>query len=310
MEAWMKEIPGSESWTSVREISYGWSGERKMHIRREGGEDLLLRVSDGEKYEKMLAIHTAMQPLNALALPASRAVDCGRAQQGALSWALLTYIDGEDLEGALPELPEEEQYRLGREAGAILRRIHGIPAPQDRTDWAAHFGAKMDRKRRRWHEVGFQAEGCERAFAFIDERRPLLAGRAQSLQHGDYHCGNMVLTPDGHVGVIDFNRLDWGDPWEEFNRIVWDVRASHAFAAGQIDGYFAPEAPPALFWELLALYVTCDQISALPWAVQFGEGELEIALQNFQAVRSWYDDFRTTLPSWYAPRRENGPLKK
>jgi len=299
MEEWMKQIPGSEGWTQIREISYGWSGERKFRIRQINGPDLLLRAGEGKNHEKMHAIHEAMQPLNALGLPASRAIDCGLTQDGAVAWSLLTYIDGEDAEGTLPELPLEEQYRLGFEAGQTLRKIHSVPAPQERPLWEEFFNAKIDRKRKRWYESGLEADGAQEAFDFIDSRRHLLAGRPQSLQHGDYHCGNMVVTPEGHMGVIDFNRLDWGDPWEEFNRIVWDVRASHAFARGRVDGYFAPEKPPQLFWELLALYVTNDQVSALPWAVGFGEGELEIARANFAAVVSWYDRFRTVVPSWY-----------
>lgn len=299
MEAWMKKIPGSGSWTEVREISYGWSGERKFHIRQKDGEDLLLRAADGDKYEKMRAIHEAMLPLNGLGLRASRAIGCGYIAGDDIAWALLSYIDGEDAEGALPDLPEEEQYRLGFETGEMLRKIHSVPAPAHQTPWGERFNAKIDRKRQRWHEVGYDMEGAQLAFDYIDSHRPLLEGRPQSLQHGDYHCGNMVRMPDGHIGAIDFNRLDFGDPWEEFNRIVWDVRASHAFARGRVDGYFAPDEPPQLFWDLLALYVTNDQVSALPWAVAFGEGELEIAKANFEAVLSWYDGFKTTVPSWY-----------
>jgi len=33
---------------------------------------------------------------------------------------------------------------------------------------------------------------------------------------------------------FDFNRLDYGDPWEEFNRIVWCAGISKQFASGRI----------------------------------------------------------------------------
>ena len=299
MKGWMAKIPGCDSWTQVREISYGWSGERKFHIRRKNGGDLLLRAAPADKYEKMRVIHEAMLPLSALELRASRAVDCGCLPEEDIAWTLLTYIDGEDAEGALADLPDEEQYRLGFESGQMLRRIHSVPAPASRPAWDEFFNAKIDKKRRRWHDVGYEMAGAQQAFDYIDSNRHLLSGRPQSLQHGDYHCGNMVVTPDGHIGAIDFNRLDHGDPWEEFNRIVWDVRASRAFARGRVDGYFAPEKPPELFWQLLALYVTNDQVSALPWAVAFGEGELEIAKANFEAVLSWYEGYTRIVPTWY-----------
>ena len=43
--------------------------------------------------------------------------------------------------------------------------------------------------------------------------------------------------------MIDFDRFDFGDPWEEFNRIVWSAQVSTPFASGMIDGYFDNEVP-------------------------------------------------------------------
>jgi aminoglycoside phosphotransferase (APT) family kinase protein len=47
----------------------------------------------------------------------------------------------------------------------------------------------------------------------------ILKNRPQYYQHGDYHPGDMIIAPDGSLFVIDWNRDDFGDPWEEFNRI-------------------------------------------------------------------------------------------
>ncbi len=38
-------------------------------------------------------------------------------------YMLLTWVEGEDLETALPKLFKEEQYELGRSAGRILRYV-------------------------------------------------------------------------------------------------------------------------------------------------------------------------------------------
>ena len=46
----------------------------------------------------------------------------------------------------------------------------------------------------------------------------------------------MIITPENKLGIIDFNRFDYGDPWEEFNRIVWCAQASTEFASGYING--------------------------------------------------------------------------
>ena len=66
--------------------------------------------------------------------------------------------------------------------------------------------------------------------------------------------------------MIDFSSADFGDPWEEFNRIVWSAQASPAFARGQLHGYF-PDGAPETFWKLLQLYLATNALGALPWAI-------------------------------------------
>ena len=80
----------------------------------------------------------------------------------------------------------------------------------------------------------------------------MLAGRPQTFQHGDYLIGNLMIGSDSSLYIIDFNRCDFGDPWEEFNRIVWCAQKAPVFASGMVDGYF-DGAVPADFWRLLAL---------------------------------------------------------
>jgi|GEM_PF-4231484 len=59
----------------------------------------------------------------------------------------------------------------------------------------------------------------------------------------------------------DFDRYDFGDPWEEFNRIVWSAAASPHFATGQLRGYFS-DKPPQEFFKLLAFYIASNTISS------------------------------------------------
>lgn len=62
--------------------------------------------------------------------------------------------------------------------------------------------------------------------------RHLFKGRPRTYQHGDYHIGNMMIGDDKQLYIIDFNRNDFGDPWEEFNRIVWCAPNTPLFATG------------------------------------------------------------------------------
>jgi aminoglycoside phosphotransferase (APT) family kinase protein len=113
----------------------------------------------------------------------------------------------------------------------------------------------------------------------------------------------MMIDKDGVLTIIDFDRDDFGDPWEEFNRIVWCAQASPAFAAGMVDGYFSGEVPMD-FWELLSLYISCNAIGSLPWAIPFGEDEIDTMRKQAKEILDWYDNMNTTVPSWYRDGKE------
>ena len=50
---------------------------------------------------------------------------------------------------------------------------------------------------------------------------------------------------------------------------------------------------------MAALYLAQNVIFSLPWALEFGESEVRIALENVELVLEWYDDFHKLVPSWY-----------
>lgn len=46
-----------------------------------------------------------------------------------------------------------------------------------------------------------------------------------------------MINNNNELVIIDFNREDYGEPWEEFNRPVWYMKITHEFAIGIVDGY-------------------------------------------------------------------------
>ena len=191
------------------------------------------------------------------------------------------------------------QYRYGLDAGRILAKIHTIPAPEDAPSWENRFNAKIDRKIAMYENCELKYEhGGEAFLGYLAQHRPLLSGRPQSYQHGDYHIGNMMIDRDGVLTIIDFDRDDFGDPWEEFNRIVWCAQAAPAFASGMVDGYFDGEVPME-FWKLLALYICSNTLSSLPWAIPFGEKEIQVMRNQAAQVLEWYDGMANVVPTWY-----------
>ena len=108
----------------------------------------------------------------------------------------------------------------------------------------------------------------------------------------------MMIDTRGTLVILDFDRDDYGDPWEEFNRIVWCAQKSPAFASGMVDGYFGGTVPME-FWRLLALYICSNTLSSLPWAIPFGDEEFQIMRRQQADILSWYAQLQTVIPRWY-----------
>ena len=90
----------------------------------------------------------------------------------------------------------------------------------------------------------------------------------------------------------------FGDPWEEFNRIVWCAQIAPSFAAGMVDGYFDNNVPLE-FWKLLALYICSNTLSSLPWAISFGDGEIKTMKNQAKEILEWYENMTRVIPTWY-----------
>ncbi len=278
-------------------VQKGWSGDKKYCVTDETGRRCLLRVSGPETHGAKQMEFAMMQRLAALGVPMCQPLEFGLCQEGVYS--LQSWIDGMDAEEVMDTFSPEQQYAYGLEAGRILRKIHSIPAPSTQEPWETRFNRKMDYKIQKYQECPLKYENGQLFLDFIAANRHLLAGRPQVYQHGDYHIGNMMIDRQGRLQIIDFNRNDYGDPWEEFNRIVWCAQKAPCFATGMVDGYF-DHAVPGEFWNLLALYISSNTLSSLYWAIPFGQGEIDVMQNQCGEILSWYDNLRTTVPSWYA----------
>ena len=278
-------------------LNKGWSADKKYRAITASGESYLLRIGPLERTGKLWRQHLKMQKVARLGIPMSLSLEDGTCKEGP--YLIQSWIDGVDAEEALPRYSEEQQYAYGLEAGRILRRIHSIPAPSEGTKpWDEYFGRKIVRKLKAYGECPLKYDQGEELVAFIQAHRHLLYDRPQTFQHGDYHCGNMMIDTNGQLTIIDFDKWDYGDPWEEFNRIVWCARTSPAFASGRIDGYFDGDVPEE-FWQLLALYICNNCIGSLPWAIPYGEQEIQVMRRQCADILRWYDHFHKIIPSWY-----------
>ena len=277
-------------------IDKGWSRDKKYCVTDENGTRYLLRVSDISEYDAKKAEFEMMRQVSALGVPMCQPIEFGVCDEGVFS--LQSWIDGDDAEEIIPALSDTEQYVYGLEAGRILKKIHSIPAPAMKEDWEARFNRKMDYKIQKYNECPIKYENGQAFIDYINENRRLLKNRPQSYQHGDYHIGNMIIGSDKKLYIIDFNRNDFGDPWEEFNRIVWGAQKSSLFASGMVNGYFENNVTLE-FWKLLALYISSNTLSSVPWAIPFGEEQIGVMVNQAKEVLEWYDNMKNPVPAWY-----------
>ena len=282
-------------------INKGWSGDQKYCAVTEDGGKYLLRISTQDRYDRRKQEFDRMKQAEALQITMPHAVEFGVSDEGV--YILTSWIDGEDAADALQTLDAQTQYRHGLDAGRMLRKLHTLPAPEDAPDWELRFNAKIDRKIAMYTSCPLRYERDDLILNYLAENRHLLSNRPQSYQHGDYHTGNMMIGRDEKLYIIDFDRDDFGDPWEEFNRIVWCGQEAPELARGMVDGYFDGGVPMA-FWRLLLLYICSNTLSSLPWAVPYGEKQVQVMTNQWADIRRWYRDFETIVPSWYRKEKE------
>lgn len=96
-------------------------------VETAGGELQLLRISDIEVYEAKKKEYMIITKYSQLGINMSMPIEFGICNEGKNVYMLLGWVEGRDLEEVLPELSEQEQYKLGRQAGTILKKIHSIP---------------------------------------------------------------------------------------------------------------------------------------------------------------------------------------
>ena len=278
------------------QITEGFSLDTKYFIKDKADNKYLLRVSALDKYLVKINEFMYMNELLKQDVNMCKLIEFGICSEGVYS--IWSWIDGVPARNFIPTLSKEEQYEYGILVGIELKKIHQVKAPVDAIPWEERFNKKIDRKLKNYEECPLKYEKGNLFIEYINNNRHLLKGRPSTFQHGDYHIGNMMINKNNELVVIDFDRSDYGDPWEEFNRLVWSIQVSYEFATGIVDGYFKKEVLEE-FWKLLALYMSLNSLSSLPWAIPYGEEEIKTMINQSNEILDWYSDMKKYIPKWY-----------
>ncbi|WP_074411331.1 aminoglycoside phosphotransferase family protein [Streptococcus suis] len=277
---------------SRQPLTKGWSTDQKYKVQLEDGRFGLLRIAERPAYEAKRLEFQLVENLFGLGLPVAEPLSFWADDLSV--YTLYEWVEGQDMNEVASDLPDSVLYELGQ----FLRTLHALPIDQSQRDWNSFYQAKIDNKLAAYQAASHSYPDGQAMIDFVQANRHLLEGRPIAYHHGDFHTGNFLLGADGKLKILDFDRYDIGDPWEEFNLLIFTADLSPAFARGQVDAYF-DGAIPEEFWRLMALYVTVNSLGALSWAEQVDSEQITSMKLQAQKISEWYEYFNHHLPKWY-----------
>ena len=292
----LKDIFNKYEIIKCEPLTKGFSKDKKYIVEDSKGVKYILRVSDVSVLEKRKNQFQILKQLNNLNVYCSKPIDFGMIDDNNC-YTLLSWIDGIDAREAIKNMSDKESYLLGIEAGKILKKIHNLDIIESKESWYDRYLPKMERKINSLLASEYKIPMQEELIKYYKDNVFLMKDRPEKFCHGDYHLGNMIVH-NGKIGIIDFDKCGINDPYDELKPFCWNTMESEYFETGLIDGYFDNNIPDD-FFKILKYYTIESMISHLPWAVAFGEEEIEVMKKINSYQMKWWNNFKLDIPTWY-----------
>ena len=148
------------------------------------------------------------------------------------SWMVVERIEGETIPRKILRDAEFASARplLTAQCGRALAAVHSIDRRSvsglDPTDQFERFRELLD-------AMTEPHPAFELGFRWLDRNRP--PARADTVVHGDFRNGNLVVGPDGLRAVLDWELAHLGDPLEDLGWLC--VRAWRFGASPRVGGF-------------------------------------------------------------------------
>lgn len=292
-----KKIPILQEASQVRFLSKGFSSDLKYVA----DEAYLVRVFPAENMKQRRHEFDTIRSLNHFSeqyIP--EAITLESIEGTDWAYMVLTYLPGKDAEEALADLTEKEQYTAGMEAGRTLEKLHALKAPDYYPSWCDVKRKKSDKYLEGLEDIPFAPEMKKVLRDYIKSNEVLLYDRPNTFQHDDFHPTNLLIHNRQFAGIIDFGRMDWGDPIHDLHKLgFFSSRISIPFTKGIVDGYHENTSVDAHFWDLYALYSSMHVVSALVWGKKLGQEQFQKMKAFSYDVLDDHDGFTRIIPKWY-----------
>ncbi|KAB2423399.1 MULTISPECIES: aminoglycoside phosphotransferase family protein [Bacillus cereus group] len=285
----------------IKEISKGFSPDKKYIIMSANNEKYLFRTGDIKEYERKKIEFQILNEMVKCNVQAQRPIEIGILEEEGVCYSIFSYLEGEDAKRLLSTYSPKEQYDIGIEAGKDLAKMHTLEAPKNILPWYERAMKKHRKYVEAYKTCGIKIENDDKIIKFIDENEMYVKDRPNRFQHDDFHLENIIVRDGRYVGVVDFNGYDWGDPLHDFVKIALFARdISIPYSIGQIEGYFN-ERIPEEFWKLYAVYVGMTVFSSVVWTLRAAPHMLEDTLERLHIVLEDHKNFELSKPIWFQP---------
>lgn len=126
---------------------------------------------------------------------------------------LMEKVEGETIARRILRDDRYQQARavLTRQCGEALARVHSIPAVG--VPWLESVDP-LTETFAVYESLGELHPALELGFRWLEQHRPASSGR-QTVVHGDFRNGNLVVGPEGLRAVLDWEIVHLGDPMED-----------------------------------------------------------------------------------------------
>ena len=270
------------------------ASERKFYIETKQGIKRMLRITPMKDYKWVKNDDRGYEYMATVGINVPRQVSEGFFGDGAFVYQIWTWIDGEDLFEALPKMNHAEQYAVGIKCGEAARKIHTLsPLHDDPEPWEIRCRHQVKEKIQSYENNLKKSQSTDLLVRYLQDNMGLLANRPTTFLKGDWNTGNLMITPDGRIWLID-SAVYGGDPWVEFWEISSEADEMRQYYTGLIKGYFEGE-PPEEYFPLFAFYMAKGY---LDWDY------------DPNCVLKWFDNMRNPVPTWYLSQDNKLVMKK
>ncbi|WP_340081973.1 aminoglycoside phosphotransferase family protein [Terribacillus sp. FSL K6-0262] len=281
----------------IMELKKGFSYDQKYVI----GRKYLLRLFSIEEAAEREAEFLTLNRLCELSECVPKGLEFGYVKDLRKAYMVLSYLPGIDAEAGLSKLTKEEQYAAGVSAGSELKKLHALSAPLHQPPWYDVKSNKIKNYMLEFGKLNLDQNIMDILQMYIETNLHLMKDRPNMFQHDDFHPSNLLIHNKSFSGIIDFQRMDWGDPIHDLQKLgFFSKRVSTEFTNGILDGYHDGQLIQDSFWELYSFYSATHIVSALVWGKKRSQSHFDLLLAYSLDVLKDHDYFSSIIPEWYS----------